>query len=161
MESLAERVVFGTADNDVVEKFDAEDVSGFPKLLGDTDVFAARRRITGGMIVGDDDGRGGLQDSEFENFARVDEATAGGAQSHQTASEWLVLSVESNDPERFLHGVLLVGSLHVIHYRLRIRECFHFTDGNEIVLDFGFVDSHLKKRNRAISVSRNVREYLG
>ena len=46
-------------DDDVVEKFDAQEFAALGEAQGDALVFRARSRVAGGVIVGDDDGGGG------------------------------------------------------------------------------------------------------
>jgi hypothetical protein len=44
------------AENDVIQKFNTEGLSGFFQALGDFDVFFAWDESAGWMVVGDDDG---------------------------------------------------------------------------------------------------------
>jgi hypothetical protein len=57
----------------VVEEVDAHDFSGLDEALGHGHVFGGGCRITGGVIVGDNDAGGGGKDGVFEDFAGVDE----------------------------------------------------------------------------------------
>jgi len=63
-------MAFGVED-DMVEEFDAEEVAGGFKALGDFNVFFARSQRAGGMVVGDDDGRCPISDGVCEDFAGV------------------------------------------------------------------------------------------
>ena len=63
----------GVGDDEVVEDLDAEDFAGVAEAFGELDVFAARRWVPGGMVVGEDDVGCAHEDCGAENLAGVNQ----------------------------------------------------------------------------------------
>jgi len=55
----------------VIEDLDPDDPAGFGDAPREFDVFGARVRNTGGMVVAERDGRGGDLDRRAEDLARL------------------------------------------------------------------------------------------
>lgn len=91
------------AEDDVVQDLDADDAAGFDELAGGLEVFGGGGGVARGMVVGDDDGRGGHADGLAEDFAGVGEAGVEDALGdfHGRAAEAVFL-VEGEDPDDFL-----------------------------------------------------------
>lgn len=67
------RTVFGsTAEDDVVEQFDFEQVTGASEVARDADVGLGRQWIAAGVIMGKDDGVGVGRNGAPKHFAGVD-----------------------------------------------------------------------------------------
>lgn len=58
----------------MVSQLYAQELSTLLKPLCDGNIFGAWRRVAGGMVVGEDDGRGIGQDGRFEDLPWVDNA---------------------------------------------------------------------------------------
>jgi len=66
---FAKRDVLSVTRDHVVEHLDPDDPAGFGDALGEFDVLRARIRDAGGMVVRQDDRRGGRLDRGSENLA--------------------------------------------------------------------------------------------
>lgn len=56
--ALDKTQVFTIADDDVIKHFDPHDLAGFFQAAGNGDIFVAGGRVSGRMVVKQDDGSG-------------------------------------------------------------------------------------------------------
>lgn len=89
------------ADDDVIEKIDADNFGGFAELAGDLNVGRARRGIAARVIVHADQGGGAFANGVSENLARMDQTVGGCPGSDFDALEQTVFPVEAKRPEFF------------------------------------------------------------
>jgi len=65
--------MLATSDDYMVEDFDFQQLSGANQVAGDFDVGLTRSRFARGMVVHQDEGRGGGDDGRAKNFARMNQ----------------------------------------------------------------------------------------
>jgi hypothetical protein len=82
------------ADNDVVENIDIEDFAGLAESAGDAFVVAGRFGVSGGVVVGDDDGSGPVAERITKHLAWRDERVVDRADRHGCGGDESVLGVE-------------------------------------------------------------------
>ena len=70
---IGERPVAAIADHDVIEDSDAEEIAGLFEAARERAVLRGRLRISGRVVVDEDDGRGVADDRWLEDLARVNE----------------------------------------------------------------------------------------
>lgn len=92
-------------DDDVVEEFDLQEGGGFFELLGDAAVGLARGGVTGGVVVGEDEGVAEVEDDGAQNFAWVGEGFVDEAASDFFHVDEAEAAVEDEDVEDFLAEV--------------------------------------------------------
>lgn len=91
----------GLTEHDVVEDGDAEEIAGCDELLRDEDVLWAGARVTGGVVVRDDDPGGVEHDGLAEDFAGAQIDVGNAAGDDAGGADEAVLGVEGED-EHFL-----------------------------------------------------------
>lgn len=136
-------VNLGSAENYVVGDLDTENAPSFAQLAGDLGIGAGWLRITGGMVVGDDDRNGAGENCASENLARVGQRGGGGADCHQLARDRVAPGSQEDHPERFLDGIKFVDVLEVLvglGWLIQGAPVDFFEGG--FVGDLGFVDTH-------------------
>jgi len=106
---------FSVADNNVIEDPDAHQIARLPEAAGDLDILPARCRISGGVIMDEDDGGSRFMDGGAEHFAGMDDALVEGTFGDSDFFYDAVLAVEKKCKEIFLPPVA-VGSVKVIEY---------------------------------------------
>lgn len=93
-------------DDDVVEDFYVEDLSCLTEAPGDALIVAGGLGVTGGVVVGDDDGSGSVAQRVAEHLARGHERVIHRPDGHRGRGDQPVLDIEV---ER--HCVLAVQTL--------------------------------------------------
>ena len=84
----AQRTGFRVPDDDVVQQIDVDDLGGLPQDTRDLKVSRAGCRITGGMIVGDHQGRGASKDGSAKDLPGRRQRRRGRAQRNHVAGQW-------------------------------------------------------------------------
>src|ERR1043166_3118335 len=135
----AERHHPAAGDEDVIKDPDTEQLTGLDEALGDGEILVARLRVTGGMVVNEDDrgGRGGEGRVEYfawMNHRRIEAADGDGLlghhlmpgvqEQHQEVLALLPLELSAKhrdhvvgptDWPRLLAAVLPLGQLANVH----------------------------------------------
>lgn len=91
----------------MVKQRDVEDLCGLPEHTGHPNVSGAGFGISRRVVVRDDEGGGIRQDRAFEDLARMSEARGRSSESHQMATDGVILAVEIDRVESLLSGVLI------------------------------------------------------
>jgi len=110
------RAIHWLADDEVVDEADLKEVGSFDEGIGKAIIRSAGKRLARGMVVGDDESIGAIDDDRLKNVARVGEGLIGGASGDFDHAFKLQSVVEGEDVEGF-------GSL-------------SSEDGGEMLVDF-------------------------
>ena len=98
---LFEAVVPTVADDDVIEQWDPEHVSGCCEPTSDVEIVWRWRRIAAWVIVAGDDGGGMSQERSGEHFARVDQHGIERAAANLVIRDHLMFRRQAQDREYF------------------------------------------------------------
>ena len=98
------QAILGGNDN-VIEHFDPQQPAGLGQLFGDAMIFAARSRITAGMIVHQQDCRRRVTNRRSKHFARMHETCVEGPNGDAMVLDRFVFRVERDDVKLFLPTV--------------------------------------------------------
>jgi hypothetical protein len=98
-------------------------------------------------------------DRSPEDFTRGREGAGGGSEAHQQSTDGHILPVEEDDVKRLLKWVFFVSGAEVIDDLLRAVELHFFTEGNEGIADLRFVNTHVGRSPRSVSVFLLLRSY--
>jgi hypothetical protein len=89
----------GCADDDEIYQLKLQNSAGFENSPGKPQIRFRRRRITGGMIVHQDEGVGRVSDHGLKDFSRVAERFVHAALAHRADLNEVLLGVEKNDTQ--------------------------------------------------------------
>jgi hypothetical protein len=89
-------------DDNMVEDLDSENATGFNDLPCNAEILCTGGRIATWVIVGDNDGGGGVQDGTAEHFSRVNKRRIEQTQRDKPAVNDVVSGVQIEDNEGFL-----------------------------------------------------------
>ena len=103
----------GMAEDDVIQHFNPEQLTGANQFTGDPDIRIARHRIPGGMSVHEDDGMRRSHNGGPEDFPAVCEGLVEETDGHQVMPANPFSGVEQQDDEAFAIRVELRGRLNV------------------------------------------------
>ena len=92
----------GRTDDDVINQVKLKDPAGFKNPAGKTQIRFGRRRVTGGMIVHQDEGIRGVRDHGFKDFSWVAERFIDTTLANRADLNKVLLGVEKNDPQAFV-----------------------------------------------------------
>lgn len=96
-----ERGVPPISDDDVIQDGDAEQLTRLLESLGDLDILAAGGRISGGVIVHQDDGRRRYMDRRLEHLPRVHHTLVEAPRGDPVQADDPVLAVQVQGQEVF------------------------------------------------------------
>ena len=105
VESRVERVVFRSADNDVVDEVDPDDFCGLAELAGELDVGRTRCGVPAGVVVRNDNRCGRCENRDFEHLPRMRERARERPERDHRAADGFLLPVETDHPKAFLAGI--------------------------------------------------------
>ena len=103
-----EAVIAFDVENEVVEKFDAEEFAGGSKAFGDINVFFARDERARGVVVGDNDRGCPVGNSIGEDLARVYLRLIGKSDRNDTRGHYLISAIDGNAQEVLLFAVGII-----------------------------------------------------
>jgi hypothetical protein len=84
-------------DDDVINKWNADDVRGLFQSFCDEDILITWCGISGRMVMDDEDAVGRVPDRRAKNFPWVDEAVSKCSDGDLVGSDGLVLGIEADE----------------------------------------------------------------
>jgi hypothetical protein len=115
----------------MIEYFDSHNSPSGTELAGNRTVLGRRGRVAAGVVVNENDARGGLGDGGSENLSRVYERGVQGTPRNLQIPYYLVLGVEEEDVELLVRKVAHLQS----HQGVDIRRAPDFRTVSPIFLD--------------------------